>query len=322
MSNSNDLAIATEGLGKSYAEIIALQALDLQVPRHSIFGFLGPNGAGKTTTIKLLLGLSRPTTGKARVFGLDIAQDSLNIRRRVGYLPQEPRYFDYMTARQTLEFALRFYYSGPKSELNKRITESLDLVGLADKADRPVKGFSGGEKQRLGIAQAQVHLPDLLILDEPAANLDPMGRRNVLQAMERLRERSTIFYSTHILDDVQRVSDAVAILNDGQLVAQAPIDEMLTGTGDMVYVVSLRGDVHPIYERISTRPWVSTIQTRVANGLSRWQIHVTDAGAAESQLLSLLMSDDAVNVVEFGRQKQDLEDVFVDLVIGGTDDRN
>jgi ABC-2 type transport system ATP-binding protein len=320
MNSPNDFAITTDGLGKSYKEITALKALDLRVRKHSIFGFLGPNGAGKTTTIKLLLGLSRPTSGKAYVFGLDVDRDSLEIRRRIGYLPQEPRFFDYMTARQTLRFALRFYFSGPKVEIDKRVADSLDFVGLADKADRPVKGFSGGEKQRLGIAQAQVHQPDLLILDEPTANLDPMGRRNVLQVMERLRESSTIFYSTHILDDVERVSDSVAILKHGRLIAQAPIDELLTGTGDKIYVVVLRGDGQPIYEHISSLPWVSEIQSSLSNGLLRWQIHVTDTNKAESQLFTLLTADKAAHVVEFGHKKHDLEDVFVDLVGEGGDE--
>ena len=178
-------------LSKSYKNVQALKALNLEVKKNSIFGFLGPNGAGKTTTIKLLLGLARPTDGTATVFGHDISQESIEIRKRVGYLAQNPRYYNHMTARQTLRFVARFFYSGPKSAIESRVAETLDLVGLIDKADRPIKGFSGGELQRLGIAQAQVNYPDLLILDEPAASLDPMGRRDVLKVMERLREHTT-----------------------------------------------------------------------------------------------------------------------------------
>lgn len=316
MMTLNDFAITTDGLEKSHQEITILKGVNLNVPRNSIFGFLGPNGAGKTTTIKLLLGLSRPTAGKAVVFGQDVVANSLAIRRRIGYLPQEPRFFDYMTPRQTLEFALRFYAAGSRFDLKKRIAESLDLVGLADKADRPVKQFSGGEKQRLGIAQAQVHQPDLLILDEPAANLDPMGRRDVLQIMERLRQHSTIFYSTHILDDVQRVSDAAAILKNGRLVAQAPINELLTASGDTVYAVALQGAVDPLYAHITAQPWITSVQVNRANGLHHWHIRVTEPHRAEAQLLSLLTSDDTVKVIEFGRQKQGLEDIFVNLVEG------
>ena len=171
----------------------ALQALNLRVPKNSIFGFLGPNGAGKTTTIKLLLGLSRPTSGSATVFGLDIVRESTEIRRCVGYLAQDPRYYEGMTARETLRYTARFFYKDSKSAIEDRIERTLELVGLSGKADRPIKGFSGGERQRLGIAQAQINYPDLLILDEPAASLDPMGRHDVLEVMERLRKHTTIF---------------------------------------------------------------------------------------------------------------------------------
>jgi len=320
MTTDNDFVIKTDGLGKTYQETIALKALNLQVPQHSIFGLLGPNGAGKTSAVRLLLGLARPTAGKAQVFGLDSVKDSLEIRRRIGYLPQEPRFYDYLTAREILDFSLRFYFSGSKLAMIERIACALELVGLTNKADRPVKGFSGGERQRLGIAQAQVHHPDLLILDEPTASLDPMGRRAVLRVMERLRESCTLFYSTHILDDVQRVSDKVAILNQGRLIAQAPIADMLSEAGDTIYSVALRGDVQPTYERVASQPWVSQVQPMSPNGRPRWYIHVTDATIAEGQLLSLLVADDTVTVTEFGLKKRGLEDVFVNLVAGGLDD--
>jgi ABC-2 type transport system ATP-binding protein len=174
----HDLVISTQNLGKSYNGVQALKSLDLKVPKNSIFGFLGPNGAGKTTAIKLLLGLTRPTSGGGAIFGQDIVQDSVEIRKRIGYLAQDPRFYEHMTARETLRFKARFYYRGPASEIETRIAETLELVGLEEKADRPIKGFSGGERQRLGIAQAQINYPDLLILDEPAAALDPMGRRD------------------------------------------------------------------------------------------------------------------------------------------------
>jgi ABC-2 type transport system ATP-binding protein len=309
-------AIETHGLRKSYGEVHALRPLDLQVPKNSIVGFLGPNGAGKSTTIKLLLGLIQPTGGSATVFGLDIERESIEIRRRVGYLAQQPRFYPEMTARETLHFAARFFYTGPRHAIKERVEESLALVGLADKADRPVRGFSGGEIQRLGIAQAQINRPDLLILDEPAAALDPMGRRDVLAIMTRLRAQSTIFYSTHILDDVQRVSDRVVILNHGELISEGPIEVLLAGDGQMIYSLTFRGDEARTRARLDQLSWVTGIHTESVDGVAQWRITVEDEQAAEAQLLRQVLADEEVNVLSFGREQYQLEDVFLQLVEG------
>jgi len=312
----SEFVINTQGLGKSYNGVQALKSLDLKVPKNSIFGFLGPNGAGKTTAIKLLLGLTRPTSGGGAIFGQDIVQDSVEIRKRIGYLAQDPRFYEHMTARETLRFKARFYYRGPASEIERRIAETLELVGLEDKADRPIKGFSGGERQRLGIAQAQINYPDLLILDEPAAALDPMGRRDVLEVMERLQKYSTIFYSTHILDDVQRVSDAVAILNHGKLVALAPIEELLGGSQDTIYSLVIEGDAGLAQERVRSQAWVGDIESVTGEGETTWQVSVTDEAAAKDQLLRLVLSDEQITVTNFGKKTYELEEIFMNIVEG------
>ena len=315
MNDHNALVINTQDLTKFFKGVNALQALNLKVPKNSIFGFLGPNGAGKTTTIKLLLGLARPTSGSATIFGLNIVNDSTEIRKRVGYLAQDPHFYEGMTARETLRFTARFFYTGPQSAIEDRLENTLELVGLSDKADRSIKGFSGGERQRLGIAQAQINYPDLLILDEPAASLDPMGRHDVLEVMERLRKHTTIFYSTLILDDVQKVSDTVAILKQGQLVAQAPIEELLAGNEGVVYHIALKGDANGTQSLLSSKPWVSAVNSLPgSNGASRWQVSVTDEMAAEDQLLRLLLEDRQLTVLEFGRKKYDLEEIFMNIV--------
>jgi ABC-2 type transport system ATP-binding protein len=306
--------IETHGLSKSFNGSSALKSLDLKVPVHSICGFLGPNGAGKTTTIKLLLGLARPTGGTGTIFGFDITRQSLEIRKRVGYLAQEPRYYDYMTARETLRFAIGFFFDAPKLKIEERIAETLELVGLEQKADRPILGFSGGERQRLGIAQAQINYPDLLILDEPAASLDPQGRHDVLEVMERLRKYTTIFFSTHILDDVQKVSDTVAILNNGELIAQAPIEELLTSPGGIVYRFQTRGNIGRVQPLISRQPWVSAVKVEAIDGKSAWWVTVTDEETAEDQLLRLAISDPAIRVTQYGRMTYELEEVFLTMI--------
>jgi ABC-2 type transport system ATP-binding protein len=313
MNDRQEYIIRTQGLGKSYKEVDALKSLDLKVSEKSIFAFLGPNGAGKTTTIKLLLGLTFPTSGGGTIFGKDIVKDNVDIRANVGYLPQDARFYEHMTARETLTYTAGFFYKGPKKEIAKRVDEMIELVGLEGKADRSIKGFSGGERQRLGIAQAEINYPDLLILDEPAASLDPQGRRDVLAVMSRIRKYATIFYCTHILDDVQRVSDTVAIVNEGKLITQAPIEELLTGTGEIVYSVTLRGDSDGALARIKEQAWVSTVEVDRHNGAPTWQVSVTDEAAAEDQLLNLLVSNGA-KVADFGRKEYALEDIFLDIV--------
>ena len=316
MTQPDIFVIETQGLSKFFGDVQALRGVDLRVPVHSIFGFLGPNGAGKTTLMKILLGLSPPTTGSGSIFGHDIVSESIAIRERVGYLPQQPRFIEQMSARENLHFTAKFFYNGPREKIRERCEEMLELVGLADKADRPIKGFSGGEKQRLGIALAQVNYPDLLILDEPASALDPLGRQEVLDVMSRLRRHTTIFYSTHILDDVQRVSDTVAILNHGQMVASGPIEQILNGKDGLVFNVTIKGSTNGLTERLAKLPWVTHTAIKQLNNASNWQISVSDETAAEENLLYHILEGRKITVIEFSRKKYELEEIFMQIVKG------
>ena len=316
MSKQDPIIINTENLCKNYNGIEALKNLDLKVRRNSIYGFLGPNGAGKTTTIKLLLGLIKPTSGTGTIFNHDIIRESIDIRAHVGYLPQDPRFYEDMTAREILRFTARFFFSGPKIEIKNRITEMLILVGIEDKADRPIKGFSGGERQRLGIAQAMINYPDLLILDEPTASLDPLGRHMILELMEKLREFSTIFYSTHILDDVQRVSDTVGILDRGIMVAKGNVDNLLAGSEETIYLVNLKGKTDPVYKIISEQSWIKNIDIGTKREQTQWQITVSDDDIAEEKLLRLILADKNVRVIDYRIKKYELEEIFLQVVEG------
>jgi ABC-2 type transport system ATP-binding protein len=243
-------------------------------------------------------------------------KESVTIRERIGYLPQHPRFMDYMTARELLRFTAKFFFSGPKAKIDERVNEMLALVGLEQKADRSVKGFSGGERQRLGIALAQVNYPDLLILDEPAAALDPLGRHQVLEVMERLRKYTTIFYSTHILDDVQSVSDTVAILKEGELVAQGPIEGLLNAHDEVVYSFSVKGSPENLVERLSDLPWVVGTKVSTRDGQTNYQISVNNEPVAEGQLLRIILQDPGITVTDFCRKKYELEEIFIDIVKG------
>jgi ABC-2 type transport system ATP-binding protein len=320
---SPDLIISTENLTKSSGKRQIISQLNLAVPRGSICGFLGANGAGKSTTIKLLLGLVQPTSGVGTVFGKNIVNDSVAIRERVGFLAQSPSFYGYLTARETLQFVASFFFTGSKTAIAARIEELIDLVGLNGKADRPVKGFSGGEKQRLGIAQAAINDPELIILDEPASALDPLGRRDVLKILESFRGRSTVFYSTHILDDVQRVSDRVVILERGRLIAQGRIEELLAGDSNLFYL-TVRGDGATVKNRLLSIPWIKKIEIETGipdltnSRTTKLLIHVSDARAAETELLRLAIKDEQTIVTHFERSAHNLEDIFVNLVSSGT----
>lgn len=308
--------IQTQNLSKNYGKFQVLKSLNLNVPANSIVGFLGPNGAGKSTTIKLLLGLTKPSAGSGTIFGKDIVNENQDIRRRVGYLAQNPNFYEHMTARQIMDLTARFFFRGPDNLIRERIDETLRLVGLDDKADRPVRGFSGGERQRLGIAQAQVNYPDLLILDEPAAALDPQGRRDVLEVMEKLRKHTTIFFSTHILDDVQRVSDRVIILNHGELIAQGSVEELLSASMGLNYRLVLKGDASRAQKHLQSFDWVQDVMIGHQNGKTAMTIVIKDEEMAEKALLREVLSDENLIVLEFSRNKQNLEEVFLSLVEG------
>ena len=316
--SQEEIVIKTTNLTKMYNDVFALKKLNLEVKKHSIFGFLGPNGAGKTTTIKLLIGLIKSTSGSGEIFGLNFKNDSLKIRSRIGYLPQEPSFYDHLSAQEILDFTIRFFFKGPKNEIAKRISEMLELVSLSDKANRPVKGYSTGEKQRLGIAQAMINYPDLLILDEPAASLDPVGRQDVLNIMSKLREHTTIFYSTHILDDVQKVSDHVAILNKGVLIAEGSIEEILSNKEGTIFSAKVQGDISKVKPLVASCEWISNIHTTQLTEKDKFLVEITvsDEEQAEKYLLRELMKDSSLAISDFRRQEYDLEDIFMKKVEG------
>ena len=201
------------GLQKRFGDKKVLCCLDLAVPEHSIFGFVGKNGAGKTTTMKMVLGLIKPDAGEIYVDGEKVVYGTAPADHTIGYLPDVPEFYSFMTAPEYLHFCGQI--SGlPKAEYTQRSQELLELVGLSDEKHR-IKGFSRGMKQRLGIAQALLNRPKLLICDEPTSALDPIGRKEILDILLAVRDRTTVLFSTHILSDVERICTDVAFLDNG-----------------------------------------------------------------------------------------------------------
>jgi ABC-2 type transport system ATP-binding protein len=212
------------GFGKN-KRLVALDKLDLTVGAGEIFGFLGPNGAGKTTSIKLSLGFIRPTAGSATIFGKDTRD--WRVRERVGYLPENPAIYPYLTGRQALEIIGRIF-SMDKAKINKRIGELKEQLGLGLELDLQIKKHSKGMVQRVGLAQALINDPELVILDEPMSGLDPIGRKMFRDVMLLLKSQGkTVFFSSHILSDIEMLCDRVAMLTRGCLVMDEPMSEML-----------------------------------------------------------------------------------------------
>ncbi len=306
--------IACQGLTKHYGRVQALNGVDLTMPAGSIFGFLGPNGSGKTTTIKILLGLALPTAGHCSIFGQQVARFSAAARMEVGYLAQDPSYPRWMTGSEVLEFVGRLY---PRAQrpLADRVRDALRLVDLEKAADRSCGGYSAGMRQRLGIAQALMGEPRLVILDEPSSSLDPIGRRDVLDILRSLRERGiAVFYSTHILDDVERVADHVAIMKEGRIVRQGAMADMTAGSVDS-FRIAVEAPAEGLDALLRSLDWVTQVETAAGptDGRVVRVVSVRDAEKAKRALpRALVDSDFVLFACEPARQR--LEDVFMETV--------
>lgn len=305
-------AIAVERLVRRYpGGVTALDGLDLSVPAGSVFGLLGPNGAGKTTTLRLLAGLTRPTAGRAIVAGLDPAHDPLGVRNRLGYLEQDPRAYGWMTGREQVRLVGRLH-GLDGSELEAAVGDALARVALGAAADRRAGGYSGGMRQRLGIAGALVHRPPVVVLDEPVSSLDPEGRRDVLGLIASLRGTATVLFSSHVLSDVERVCDRVAILDRGRLVVEGGIGDLLERYAQPVWRVEAEpgedARLAALAEGLRSRPWVTAAVAE--HGLLT--VAVSDTSRAARELLPAV-ADSGVAAVSIARVRPTLEDVFLRL---------
>ena len=300
-------AIEITRLVKRFGDAVALDGIDLAVPQGSVFGFLGPNGAGKTTALRILTGLARPTSGEARILGQNASATGSAVRAQIGYLPDVPGFYSWMNALELVEYAGRIF-GIERRALRERAESLLEMAGLTGVRQK-VGGFSRGMKQRLGIAQALINAPSVLLLDEPTSALDPIGRRDVLEMIASLRGRTTVFFSTHILADVERVCDTVAILDRGRVVANAAIDDLKRrATADRL-VLELDGDPAMLISEIEKRPWVNAIE-RSGEQIT---LAVTDLRSAQHELPAVIAAA-GLGLKRLEGAEKSLEDMFVELV--------
>ena len=296
-------------LTKHYGDVTAVDHLSVTVTPGCVTGFLGPNGAGKTTTLRILAGLAHPSGGSARVFGHDVARDADAVHRLIGYLPDVPGFYAWMTAADYLRLSGRLFgLSGPA--LDGRIEALLDLAGLTGVSAR-IGTYSRGMKQRLGVAQALINAPRLLLLDEPTSALDPIGRKEVLDMIAALAGRTTVFFSTHILADVERVCDTIAVLDRGRVVEQAAIDDLKRRHGHGQRLVLEVDDPARLAAALSGAPWLTAVEPDGA----ALRLTVTDLPAAERDLPTVI-SAAGLGLRRLEVDEVSLEEVFVELVRG------
>ncbi len=306
-------AIHCTGLTKSYGRVRALNGVDLTMPAGSIFGFLGPNGAGKTTAIKVLLGLSLPTSGSCAIYDTPVERFSAESRREVGYLAQDPSFPKWMTGREVLEFVGKLYAETPRP-VAERARDALKLVDLEAAADRACGGYSGGMRQRLGIAQALMGDPRLVILDEPSSSLDPIGRRDVLDILRTLRDRGiAVFYSTHILDDVERVADHIAIMKDGRVVREGVMRDLMSASHGR-FRLTVESPADGLDAALRALPWVSAVErTESTDGRATVIVDVQDDDQAKRALPRAVIDADYV-LIGCEPLRFRLEDIFMESV--------
>ncbi|MBO4510703.1 MAG: ABC transporter ATP-binding protein [Lachnospiraceae bacterium] len=302
----NKYILEIKNLEKSFGDKKVLKGVDLKIPQKRVFGFVGKNGAGKTTTMKMVLGLMTPNKGEIFVNGEKVTYGNNKTNRYIGYLPDVPEYYSFMTPREYLNFCGEITYM-EKKDIRSRSEELLKLVGLGEEKHR-IKGFSRGMKQRLGIAQALLNKPKLLICDEPTSALDPVGRKEILDILVAAKEETTILFSTHILSDVEHICDEMALLNDGKIIMQGTIEEVKN---------KRRGNAIEIQfeNKNDTDKLLAIFKKKDSSSLES-----TSSGALvvkDQKIIPEILrfiGDNSIPFIRIEKQEATLEDIFIDAI--------
>lgn len=289
------------GLHKRFGDKEVLRGLNLTVPEHSIYGFIGKNGAGKTTTMKTILGLLKADSGEIIVGGDKVVYGQTSTNQYIGYLPDVPEFYSFMTATEYLRFCGEIT-GMKKAECDSRCKELLELVGLSDEKHL-IKGFSRGMKQRLGIAQALLNSPKLLICDEPTSALDPVGRKEILDILLTVREQTTVLFSSHILSDVERICTDVAFLNNGVVETQGKLSDIKTRYRSEEYLVETERDAD-MHKLIQAFPAMKQI--------GRNQLAFCESVLSAFDVLRFV-SDQHIALLKFERMEPTLESLFMEV---------
>lgn len=299
--------IIAKDLVKKFEDVEAVKGVNLEIEEGELFGLLGPNGAGKTTTISMLCTILKPTSGSARVWGYDVAQDPEDVRKSIGIVFQDPSLDDNLTGRENLDFHARLFQV-PKEHRSERINEMLDLVELKDKANTVVKKYSGGMKRRLEIARGLLHEPKVLFLDEPTLGLDPQTRRHIWDYVERLNDerKITMILTTHYMDEADHLCDRIAIIDHGEIVAQESPVGLKHSIGGDVVTMQITPDNGKFIEKVKPLDFVRSVQ--YVDGSIRLSV---DKGETAIPILMDLARQEGVQVPSVALKEPTLEDVFI-----------
>lgn len=305
-----------EGLSKVYKDKVALKDITFSIEGTGCVGFLGANGAGKTTTLRILSGLAKPTSGKVEVLGYDVNSNSKNIRNIIGYCPQTPAFYDYMTAIEWM-YWVGGMFDLDKQTIKKRSEELLKMCGIWEAKDRKIGRFSGGMKQRLAIAQALINEPKLLILDEPVSALDPMGRYDVLKLIENLKDKMTIFISTHIIDDIAKVADRVVIVHNGSIVISDTMEGLLEKYAKNILEIAISNTEKDVKKILLSKPHIANVEL---DG-SKYKVTTYKKEEASKEIIKMIL-EEGLTLTSYEESNISLEDIFLKVVGNNYDKSN
>lgn len=296
-------------LSKSFGENKVIDDLSFAVPKHSIFGFLGKNGAGKTTTMKMILGLIKATEGSITVCGEKVSYGNTKTNKYIGYLPDVPEFYGYMTAKEYLKLCGEITGMS-KKQIKRKSDELLRLVGLYEN-NKKIKGFSRGMKQRLGIAQALINEPKLLICDEPTSALDPVGRKEILDILYSIKEKTTVVFSTHILSDAERICDYIGILNNGSLIIKGTLLEIKESFKSNEIYIEFSKEKDAIY--FMNLSELRSVSNKISLGKNTLIINTNDTSINGEFLINLL-GKYKITPIKFEIMEPTLENLFMEVI--------
>ncbi len=302
-------AIVVNSLTKKFGPFAAVNDLSFSVEKNHVVGFLGPNGAGKTTTLRMLVGLSKPTSGSISISGSPVVFGSSSANTNVGYLPEAPSMYPWMSGYEYMNFVADIL-NVDKNAKAAKIQELLKTVDLLDAKDKLVAAYSNGMKQRLGIAQALINDPSVIIMDEPVSALDPIGRKKVLHVIEKLKKNRTVLLSTHILSDVDKICDDIVIINQGKLVVSSPLAELKEKYASPILEVEFASEPHGILQKVKNEKWVKRIEQ--TGTLVR--IWLADSEVVNNNIPLHFFAKQGIGVLKYGLSLPETEDLFIELL--------